>query len=426
MKTTSQKIRTSFISAAAILFAAPLAAQAALTQVSPDEAVWKVKDSACVIDGNAVSCSYTIEVTDDPDLSHMDIEILDGVDAVAPGTSTGQDGSLKDTPYEDGNYVKWDDGQSAGTEQVYTVDFQKNPTSENDWTPFVGTCSMILKGARLYTVVDVPGPCLPSDGAVLPPELYSISGNVIMDADLNGPDEGEMGISNVTVELRDEEENVVASMPTSESGGYEFTDLPIGEYTVVILPENDILDDFNEILADYFFATTETEVSLTLTEDVVEDFGFAPDVDKVISDIDGVTLKGDGLTIGFWKHQNAVADKGKGRAQVDAETLQGYIDAIEELLLEEPFQFDDANEFRAAHEVMAMRTSDAAELLRKQLLGTEFNDVAGRGLEAPFDELQDKLIAWGEYLAANSELFTRDELIKAKDIFDLTNNTSHM
>ena len=134
----------------------------------------------------------------------------------------------------------------------------------------------------------------------------------------------------------------------------------------------------------------------------------------------------DGLTIGFWKHQNAVADKGKGRAQVDAETLQGYIDTIEELLLEEPFQFDDANEFKAAHEVMAMQTSDAVELLKKQLLGTEFNDVAGRGLEAPFNELQDKLIAWGEYLAANSELFTRDELIDAKDIFDLINNSGHM
>lgn len=260
---------------------------------------------------------------------------------------------------------------------------------------------------------------------------YSISGTVFMDADSSGANESEPGLSNVTVELQDSFGNVVATSLTSESGGYEFTGLPAGDYRLVVQPEND-QDDFNELLTDYFVPTTETEITLSaLSEDSAgNDFGFAPDTAAILDDFNqddqdgnGVVFQGNGKTIGFWKHQNKVAASGKGKAQVDAVTLQGYIDAIEELLLPEPFQFDDANEYLAAHDVMAQQTSDAVELLRKQLLGTEFNDVSGRGLEAPYDQLQDKIIALAEHLVANNTLFTRDELLDVKDICDLINNS---
>ncbi|MCI5211638.1 MAG: hypothetical protein D3910_23305, partial [Candidatus Electrothrix sp. ATG2] len=192
-------------------------------------------------------------------------------------------------------------------------------------------------------------------------------------------------------------------------------------------------EDFNEILASHFYLSSlSSDLSVAVSGADAKDnnFGFVPDLGIIRDDFvdadsngNGVTFQGTGKTIGFWKHQNAVAIKGKGRAQVNAVDLQGYIDAIEALMLPVPFQLDDADEFQAAHDIMAKRTSDGLELLLKQLLGTEFNEVSGRGLQAPYDELQTNLIAWGEHLAANSSDFSRDDLIAAKDIFDLINNS---
>ena len=429
MKNTTKLFSKSFVSAAAVLFATPFAAQAMETVALHDDNPWTVESLGASYDPavNTTVFEYRVTVDGDPDLSHFNIEAPVGCElAVVSGPDeVGKDGSAPDA-YAATSWFKWDQGQGDGTERYFL-------TLEGNVAGVTGMA--VVKAGQYYAVGDVIVPSCGEPDTVPPVSLYEISGTVFMDADMSGLNEDEPGISNVTVELRDSEGNVVATAPSSEAGTYEFTDLPSGDYTLVVLPENDILDDFNEILADYFIATTETEITLAGLNGDSEgnDFGFAPDVGAIIDDFNpedpdgnGVVFNGNGKTIGFWKHQNAVADKGKGRAQVDRETLQGYIDAIEELLLVEPFQFDDANEFRAAHDVMAMRTSDALELLKKQLLGTEFNDVAGRGLEAPLDELQDKLIAWGEHLAANSGLFTRDELIDAKDIFDLINNTGNM
>jgi hypothetical protein len=427
MKTTSQKIRTGFISAAAFLFAVPFTAQA-ISEVplhNPDNP-WSVLYLGSSYDGVNTTFQYQVTVDGDPDLSHFNIEAPVGCELtlVSGPDPAGKDGSAPDK-YDGVQWFKWDQGQGDGT-KTYSLVLAGN----------VGgvTGMVVVKAGQYFAVGDALVPSCNEPGPPEPPPVYSISGTVFMDANRNGLDDGEPGLSNVTVDLLDGDGNVVASLQTSESGDYVFTDLLAGDYRVIVVPENDILDDFNEVLADYFLATTDTHINLPgLAEDAVDnDFGFVPDPVSIIDEFNpddpdgnGVIFHGNGKTIGFWKHQNAVADKGKGRAQVDAATLQGYIDAIEELLLHEPFQFDDANEFRAAHDVLAIRSSDALDLLKKQLLGSEFNDVAGRGLEAPFDELQDKLIAWGEHLAANSDLFTRDELIDAKDIFDLINNTGN-
>jgi hypothetical protein len=426
MKSTTV-VSTGLVALAAFFVTSyPLAAQAGrFTLVSPDEAVWKITSATCDYADEEkiiVRCDYTLAVDGTPALSHLGIQILDGVTAEtdAPNSELGRDNNL-DAPYSDDNYIKWEDGQDDG-EKIYTVDFQNAPVG--------AVCNAVMKGGQDYTVVEVP--CGVPDIAVNE-TTYSVSGTVFMDADWSGANESEPGLSNVTVELHDSLGNVVAAGLTSESGGYEFTGLQAGDYRLVVQPEN-AQDDFNELLTDYFVPTTETEITLSaLSEDSAgNDFGFAPDTAAILDDFDqedqdgnGVVFQGNGKTIGFWKHQNKVADSGKGKAQVDAVTLQGYIDAIEELLLPEPFQFDDANEYLAAHDVMAQQTSDAVELLRKQLLGTEFNDVSGRGLEAPYDQLQDKIIALAEHLVANNGLFTRDELLAVKDICDLINNSGN-
>lgn len=153
MKTTSQKIRTSFTSAVAILFAAPLAAQAGnFTEIFAE-----VLDAKCEY-GNTVSCDYTIRINDDPDLSHLNVKLPEGAVATSEQpVSIGKDGSVKGTEYEDTVYVKWDSGQKVGVEKTYTVEFDNVPEGAGDgWT-----CEMGFKAAQLYTVTEVPGPCRP-------------------------------------------------------------------------------------------------------------------------------------------------------------------------------------------------------------------------------------------------------------------------
>ncbi|MCI5180327.1 MAG: hypothetical protein D3911_13580 [Candidatus Electrothrix sp. AW3_4] len=153
MKTTSRKIRTSFISAAALLFAVPFTAQAG----NFSEIAAEVLDATCEY-GDTVVCDYKIRINDDPDLSHLNLELPEGADVIAPADVTvGKDGSVKGTEYADTVYVKWDQGQKKDTTKTYTVEFDNVPEGAGDgWT-----CEMGFKAAQLYTVTEVPGPCRP-------------------------------------------------------------------------------------------------------------------------------------------------------------------------------------------------------------------------------------------------------------------------
>jgi hypothetical protein len=191
------------------------------------------------------------------------------------------------------------------------------------------------------------------------------------------------------------------------------------------------VEDVNETLHEWFYPTTAVSIAVTLSgADVMNvDFGYDVNGSSVIDDLDdtdpdgdGLTLAGNGRTIGYWKHQHKVAIKGKGRAHVDAATLQGYIDQIEALYLVSPFQFNDADEYAASLAVLSSTSSAMVDLLQKQLLGLEFNTVAGIGL-VDHMELQQLLVAWSESLVANASAFTAAELEEAKNICDLINNT---
>lgn len=159
MKTTSQKIRRTFITAAAVLFAAPLTVQAG----NFSEIAAEVLDASCNY-GDVVKCDYTVRINDDPALSHLNLELPEGAEVVSPAdVSIGKDGSVKGTEYEDTVYVKWDKGQEVGEENVttYTVEFDNVPEGAGaGWT-----CEMGFKASTLYSVTEVPGPCTPPDVA---------------------------------------------------------------------------------------------------------------------------------------------------------------------------------------------------------------------------------------------------------------------
>ena len=241
-------------------------------------------------------------------------------------------------------------------------------------------------------------------------------------------------LANVTVLLKDASGETIGMKQTDDNGYYEFAGLPAGEYGVEIPAFTDDIDgDFNEQLGAYFAANDPAGLAVSLgTDSTNNDLGFGVDTLAVLDDLDpadadanGYTMIGTGKTIGFWKHQNNVAIKGKGRAQINAETLKGHLDAVEAgwLIGSGTFEFTSGNDYEDAFAILSETSSDEVSLLRKQLLGTELNHVSGGGLVGEDYALQSVLIGWGEYLAVNDSAFTREEILEAKDIFDWINNT---
>ena len=324
--------------------------------------------------------------------------------------------------------LKCDDGQDAGTEQVYTVVVPGYACAvEVDYA---------VKGGTYYAVGQTMGPgyddkCTGADAE----STYIVSGSAYVDANRDyALGEDEPLLANVTVILKNAGGETVGMQQTDANGYYAFADLVAGDYTVEIPAFTDEIDgDSNELLGAYFAANDPAGLSISLGADSVDnDLGFGMDTLAVLDDLDpadadgnGYTMTGTGKTIGFWKHQNSVAIKGKGRAQIDADTLLGYLDAVEAgwLVGRGTFELTDGDEYAAAFAILSETSSDEVDLLRKQLLGTEFNHVSGGGLVGEDYALQSVLIGWGEYLAVNDSAFTREEILEAKDIFDWINNT---
>lgn len=253
--------------------------------------------------------------------------------------------------------------------------------------------------------------------------VYNISGVVYLDTNRNGVfDSLEPIFPGITVYLYDSNNNLLASPVTDSNGAYLFEDQWEGVYQVIVggLPTS---------IASYFNLTTSSAYAINLTANSSSNnFGLAPNTQSILDDLksgdpdgDGFTFTGTGKTIGFWKHQLTTALSGKGKAQVNAADLKIFVDNVEAFYLEIPFQFNDVNEFLDALNVLQDTSSNPLDLLKKQLLGTEFNQVSGRGLLSN-PTLQTVLLQWGESLVA-SQSTNAALVISAKDILDAINNT---
>ncbi|MCP4105010.1 MAG: Cna B-type domain-containing protein [Desulfobacteraceae bacterium] len=145
--------------------------------------------------------------TDEDGIGGVTVELTDSEGNVVETTTTLEDGSYSfaDNP-----------------EGTYTVK-ETDPQDFNSTTPNSVSVNVPSGGSASANFGDQP--------------KGTVSGTVFNDTDGNGvQDTGEEGIEGVTVELLDEDENVVATTTTDEDGTYAFTDIPEGSYTV---KEND-------------------------------------------------------------------------------------------------------------------------------------------------------------------------------------------
>lgn len=387
------------------------------TEKDVSEVGWSVEFVGATYDAQTDQTTFTYQLTAlswEKDLSHWVLEFDGQFVSATPSspTSIGLDPSTGVTG------LKWDGGQASGTVAIYTITVQGHAG--------VGEVDYAVKGGTYYAIGQTLGPA-----GITVPQTYSLSGTVFVDANGNGAlDASEPALPGAQVALLNATGGVLATATTDSAGGYVFAGLLPGSYAVVI-PAHGGTGTFNASLAQYFTGSFgPLAVTITNAHSTGNDFPFVLNPAAVITDFDpadgdgdGVVLSGAGRTIGFWKHQCTVALTRKGRAQVDAATLLALIRAVPPLYLADPFQFTAGQEYAQALAIMEARTSDAVLLLKKQLLATELNHVAGMGLANK--PLQGVLINWAEYLAANGASFTRAELLSAQVICDLINNLGH-
>jgi len=341
-------------------------------------------DGRTLADGNTVF-TWTVRGTGvEPALSHFMVQLPDC--APEPLSFSPTNSVSVNTNPDTGIYgAEWhlqvDADDSVGRQ--YSMTFPGD-------VPLGEVYSSVISGNETGVGI-IPGPC----------QGYDISGRVFVDANENGlrdPDE-ESGIADVVVEFVDSQGNVSA-VATDEFGNYTFRKLS-GTF-LVNLPLDGYPGYFNEDLGQSFDATTSLTLEATVPPDSPNnDFGFSPQSEELITELEDGVLLSNGEDLKFWKGEfRSAAGNGNGNHVFDAATLLGFLTTIQGLFLEDPYQFTPGNELQEAYDILRSNSHEPIDELLAELLATELNQVAGYGLIDQGD-LQLVLIAWGEALVAD-------------------------
>ena len=253
----------------------------------------------------------------------------------------------------------------------------------------------------------------------VPAETFAVSGVVFEDATFDSVYDGiEWGIGGVVMELNDGT-GTVATATTDFLGQFQM-EAPAGNYTVH-LSLTGYPDDFNADLAAHFEATTVLSRSVTLGPASTDNhFGFTPLAEQLAEDVTTGVLPSNGLSLDYWTKvfRRALIEEqsdrqangheggngggggwGHGENFFTGDDLLVFTDLIEGYYLFEPYQFPDGSEYQAVYDILKNKPRTIDGKLYRELLVTELNFAAGRGLIDEADIL-GVLISWGESLLA--------------------------
>lgn len=346
-------------------------------------------------DASSDTTTFTYSMTsgDKPAISHWVIAISPncGGSEVLVGSNDPLVEWTNSDPTTGVRGIKFDTGYEGGETRIVTV------TLAGKWS--TGEATIAVKSGNGFVLGTTQGPVC---GGV-EPELYDLNGTIFFDANYNGSaNAGEIGIGGVTVTLLDAAGNVVSSSTSAADGSYTFTDLPAGNYTVIVGGVNGMLP------------TTLTEHDLTLAADATAPAtGYGLDFGAI------GTMSANGFTIGYWKNNLEKALKGtiKG-VQVSAATLNSYTTTIGGLALE-PFA---SITMSGAVNVLSATGSNPSTLLAKQLLASEYNYANGAYLNGDA-RLTYFFIHYGEFVLKNAASYDSAFVLSVKNWFDSYNNT---
>jgi len=183
--------------------------------------------------------------------------------------------------------------------QVVDVDESNLPADLDDVVTTTGS-----DGETITVVAGVTTPTI-DDGYTLLPLVGTLTGVVFEDTDGNGiQDNGELGVSNVSVDIIDSEDNLI-TVVTGADGSWIATDIPVGDALVDVdessLPAN--LDDaVTTIGSDEETVVVVAGVSTPSTDD-----GYTLIINEILPQDDVFEMINPGETAG-----NIFSDNGNG------------------------------------------------------------------------------------------------------------------
>ena len=335
-----------------------------------------------VVAGGNTTFTYTVSGTGvGSSMSHFTVE-LPGC-ASAPASFSPTSGANINTNQTSGIYgIEWHTNLSNNASRTYSV-------------TFAGSVALGVVRAEVKTEGGswstgyVFGPCAGSH----------VAGSVFVDADNNGVrGAAEGGISNVTVAISDGTTSQTAT--TDASGNYDFLVGP-GTYTVSVAASTPASDFNEDLFASFAYDVTSRSVTVGANEVVGASFGFEPKSDKIEADLDAGVLVTLGKPTRYWKGALQSALRGAKNAPYTSAQVTAFLQQIETIGAPDPFQFGASTEIAEALAILSDNHKDLETRLRKELLTSELNFVAGNSIVGETD-LHLVILLWAEEVLGTS------------------------
>ena len=132
------------------------------------------------------------------------------------------------------------DVSDTGVEYTVVVDTSTLPNGPDSWEN-TADADGLFDSTSVTTLTTAVPDDLDQDFGYNLNGVNSLSGTVWSDTDGDGVLVNEGSFAGVTVEIRDQDGNVIAKVVTDADGNYEVNNLPDGLYTVVVTDENGVL-----------------------------------------------------------------------------------------------------------------------------------------------------------------------------------------